>query len=70
MAGFEIMKIELEKQIFSSLVELKDFVSISTQLLMDARATEPMLFNGLKHCLYILESNKNLDLTQLNQKLI
>lgn len=70
MAGFEIMKSELENQKFSSLVELKDFVAASIQLLMDARATEPMLFNGLKHCLYILGSNKDLNLVELNQKLI
>jgi len=38
----------LKKQRFNSLSELKIFLAKASMLLKNARATEPMLFNGLK----------------------
>lgn len=70
MAGFEIMKSELQNQVFVSVADLSDFVKKSTELLMKARATEPMLFNGLKYCLNVLDENQSQNLSVLKEKLI
>lgn len=47
-AAFEILMQELKVQKFKSFAELKSFVQQWTKMLMQARATEPMLFNGMK----------------------
>jgi hypothetical protein len=39
---------ELKTQKFKSFTDLKSFVQQGAKLLMQARATEPMLFNGMK----------------------
>lgn len=70
MAGFEVMKLELENQKFISQEALSDFVKKSVKLLMEARATEPMLFNWLKYCLSVLEQNKSKEILALKEKLI
>ncbi|MFA7718212.1 MAG: hypothetical protein WC875_05865 [Candidatus Absconditabacterales bacterium] len=47
-AAFEVMMQELKTQKFKSFTDLKSFVQQGAKLLMQARATEPMLFNGMK----------------------
>ncbi len=54
-AGFKIMEEELLRQKFSDYEELHKFTKQASQLLMLARDTEPMLFNGLTYALSILE---------------
>ena len=43
------MEQELRTQTFSSPEECKDFVLQATQMLIDARETEPLLRNGMKY---------------------
>lgn len=47
-AAIEVLGQEMKKQKFNSLSELKIFLAKASMLLRNARATEPMLFNGLK----------------------
>ncbi|PID34771.1 MAG: hypothetical protein CR971_01545 [candidate division SR1 bacterium] len=54
-AGFKIMEEELQRQTFSDYEELHKFTKQASQLLMLARDTEPMLFNGLTYALSVLE---------------
>ncbi len=54
-AGFKIMEEELLRQKFSDYEELYKFTKQASQLLMLARDTEPMLFNGLTYAMSILE---------------
>ncbi|HBB04235.1 TPA: hypothetical protein DCZ39_05080 [Patescibacteria group bacterium] len=42
---------EIKKQSFKSVKEFDSFLKLAVVLLRQARATEPMLFNGLKYCL-------------------
>jgi len=70
-AGIQILAQELKKQKFNSLSELKIFLAKASMLLRNARATEPMLFNGLKliSAKYQSESIKIKDIFQLQAKL-
>ena len=45
----KIMKTELERQTFASDEEMKAFVLQGSQMLIDARETEPLLRNGMKY---------------------
>jgi len=56
-AGIDILGKEIKRQKFASLKEFDTFLKQAFVLLKNARATEPMLFNGLKYC---LASYKNL----------
>ncbi len=49
------MEEELQRQTFSDYEELHKFTKQASQLLMLARDTEPMLFNGLTYALSVLE---------------
>ena len=70
-AWIQILAQELKKQKFNSLSELKIFLAKASMLLKNARATEPMLFNGLKliSTKYQVESTKSKDIIQLQKKL-
>lgn len=70
-AGIEVLGKEISKQKFNSLSELKIFLAKASMLLRNARATEPMLFNGLKliSTTYHAESKKMNDIAQLQKKL-
>lgn len=70
-AAIEVLWKELAKQKFNSLSELKIFLAKASMLLRSARATEPMLFNGLKliSTKYQGESTKSKDILQLQKKL-
>lgn len=57
-SGFKIMQDELLRQKFSNYEELHKFTKQGSQLLMLARATEPMLFNGLTYALSVLENER------------
>lgn len=51
VAAFSIMKLELNTLEFKSIEELNGFVRQWAKMLMEARNTEPMLFNGMKYVL-------------------
>ncbi len=57
VAAFGIMKLELNTLDFKSIDELHDFVKQWAKLLMEARNTEPMLFNGMKYVLSKFNNN-------------
>ena len=57
-AALEVLIQELKNQKFKSFPELKSFVLQWTKLLMQARATEPMLCNGMKCAISQLKSGK------------
>lgn len=57
VAAFGIMKLELNTLEFKSVKELHDFVKQWSKLLMEARNTEPMLFNGMKYVLSKFNDN-------------
>ena len=48
-AAFEIIISESKSQNFISFEEYSEFVNRAMQLLIDARPTEPMLFNGMDY---------------------
>ncbi len=50
-AGIDILAKEIKRQKFKNLKEFDTFIKQAVVLLKMARATEPMLFNGLKLCL-------------------
>ncbi|HKL43749.1 MAG TPA: S-methyl-5-thioribose-1-phosphate isomerase [Candidatus Absconditabacterales bacterium] len=58
IAAFSIMKLELNTLDFNNLDEFCDFVLKGSKMLMEARGTEPMLFNGMKYMLSAVESGK------------
>ncbi len=58
LSAFSIMKLELNTLDFKDLDELCNFVLKWAKMLMDARSTEPMLFNGMKYMLSTVESWK------------
>lgn len=45
----KVMEQELRSQIFSTPEQMKEFVITASQLLIDARETEPLLRNGMKY---------------------
>lgn len=45
----KVMEQELRNQEFSTSEEMKEFVTTASQLLIDARETEPLLRNGMKY---------------------
>jgi translation initiation factor 2B subunit (eIF-2B alpha/beta/delta family) len=49
-AGIDILTKEIQRQKFVSTKEFDTFLKQAIVLLKTARATEPMLFNGLKKC--------------------
>lgn len=70
-AGIDILVKEIKKQPFKSEKEFDTFLKQAIVILRQARATEPMLFNGLKYCLAtykILLANKA-DLKTITTKL-
>jgi len=58
IAAFSIMKLELNTLDFNNLDEFCDFVLKWSKMLMEARGTEPMLFNWMKYMLSAVESWK------------
>lgn len=62
---------EIKKQKFASLKEFDNFLKQAIVILRQARATEPMLFNGLKYCLVSYKEllDKKADLKTITTKL-
>ncbi|HMS90980.1 MAG TPA: translation initiation factor eIF-2B [Candidatus Absconditabacterales bacterium] len=50
-AGINVLSKEIKTQTFKNIKEFDTFLKQAIVLLKNARATEPMLFNGLKACL-------------------
>ncbi|MCX6822946.1 MAG: S-methyl-5-thioribose-1-phosphate isomerase [candidate division SR1 bacterium] len=57
-AALEIMINEIKTKKFKTIAELESFVKQGAKLLMQARPTEPMLFNGMKCSLVQVTSSK------------
>ena len=55
-AALEILIQELKTKKFKTLAELESFVKQGAKLLIQARPTEPMLFNGMKSALAELKA--------------
>ena len=66
-AGIDVLGKEIKRQKFKNLKEFDTFLKQAIVLLKTARATEPMLFNGLKYC---LASYKNLLVKKSDSKTI
>jgi hypothetical protein len=62
---------EIKKQKFTSLKEFDTFMKQAIVIIRQARATEPMLFNGLKYCLVTYKElvDKKADLKTITTKL-
>lgn len=58
VSAFSIMKLELNTLDFKDLDELSNFVLKWSKMLMEARSTEPMLFNGMKYMISAFKSWK------------
>lgn len=70
-AGIDILAKEIKRQKFKDGKEFDTFLKQAIVLIKTARATEPMLFNGLKDCLFEykqLLKNKS-DLKTIQEKL-
>ncbi len=70
-AGINVLGKEINRQKFKNLKEFDTFLKQAIVLLKTARETEPMLFNGIKDCLYeykILLKNKA-SLKEIQEKL-
>lgn len=70
-AGIDILAKEIKRQKFKDLKEFDTFLKQALVLLKTARATEPMLFNGLKACLANYKSllAKKQDLKTIQEQL-
>lgn len=70
-AGIDILAKEIKNQSFKSAQEFDTFLKQAVVILKQARATEPMLFNGLKYCLtnYKELLKKKTDLKTITTKL-
>lgn len=70
-AGIDSLAKEIKKQKFASLKEFDNFLKQAIVILRQARATEPMLFNGLKYCLVSYKEllDKKADLKTITTKL-
>ena len=58
-AAFEVIILESKKQKFSSKGEYLDFIQKAMNILIDARPTEPMLFNGMDYIKSEIEKLKD-----------
>ncbi len=65
VSGINAIVFALSHCEFNSKEEFFDFVYKYSDLIKNARPTEPMLFNGLKYILFNIEKNKNKNLTFL-----
>lgn len=70
-AAIDTLAKEIQKQKFKSLKEFDTFLKQAVVFLKQARATEPMLFNGLKYCLVTYKNllAKKADLKTITTKL-
>lgn len=70
-AGIDILGKEIRRQKFKDVKTFDLFLKQAVKLLKNARATEPMLFNGLKDCLheYHLLLTKKTSLKEIQEKL-
>ena len=71
-AALEIMINEIKTKKFKTTKELESFVKQGAKLLMQARSTEPMLFNGMKCWLAQLNEiwNMKLETKKLQDRII
>lgn len=68
--GILVLRDSVAKNKFEDKRDLEKFVKKSCGKIKEARPTEPMLFNGLKYCLYTLENNKVGDLKTMKKSII
>lgn len=68
--GILVLHDSILKNKFSDKKDFEKFVIKACKMIKSARPTEPMLFNGLRYCLYVLENNKNGDIKTLKKAVI
>lgn len=70
-AGIDILGKEIKRQKFKDLKEFDTFLKQAVVLLKTARETEPMLFNGIKDCLFEYKEllKKKTDFKSIQEKL-
>lgn len=66
--AFKVMSREILKQRFKDRADFVTFFDKATHLLISARSTEPMLFNGMKYARSILNKSKFNDAEKLKVK--
>lgn len=66
--AFKIMASEISRQKFVDKSEFIEFFDKATGLLISARSTEPMLFNGMKYASFILRKLRDWDIEKLKMK--
>ena len=66
--AFKVMANEIQKQNFVDKSEFFEFFDKWTEILINARSTEPMLFNGMKYAKFILKHNEDKKLEVLKDK--
>lgn len=69
-AAFEILISESKDQTFESSQDFFDFLEQAMQMLIDARPTEPMLFNGMDYIKYEIKKMDKSDCNLCQQKVI
>lgn len=69
-SAFEILIAESKNQTFSSTSEFLSFLEQAMELLINARPTEPMLFNGMDYIKAQIEAMEVKDCTLCQQKVI
>jgi ribose 1,5-bisphosphate isomerase len=55
---------------FKNKEDFYNFTKEAAKKIKNARPTEPMLFNGLRYCLYVLETNKNKNLRDFKKAVV
>lgn len=68
--GILVLHEAVIKNKFKDKSDFENFVIKACDKIKNARPTEPMLFNGLRYCLYILKNNKNSDLKKIKNAII
>ena len=65
--GISVLHDVLVSSKFKNKEDFNDFVREAAKRIKNARPTEPMLFNGLRYCIYVLETNRNKNLRDLKK---
>ena len=69
-SAFEILISESKNQTFASKEEFLEFIQQAMQMLIEARPTEPMLFNGMDYIKAQIATLKEEDCQQVQNKVI
>ena len=65
--GILVLKESIVKNKFEDNKDFEKFVLKACEKIKGARPTEPMLFNGLRYCSYVLKESINFDLKKIKK---